>query len=475
MSIHNLSFVTGLWQDSDKNQFESLLENLKDHDLIVYADEDGAEFVRLNRDLTNTTIIKKEKSDFSYPFFPFDEKIASILGKKDENKCLRLSKMFMLHDSINNSPFQNSYSFWVEYEDNSESLFTENLLRNIKRKSSRMLFLENEQEVLECFFGGHNNAIRKGNAEYYHTLESQINENKVPEPSEIFALMIEKDSSMYKPEKTESLASWTSELKKIKPKNTKDVDLYIITYNSPMQLQMVLDSFEKYDTDFLTETNLILINNSIKEFSEYRDICKKYDIVEHKFDNIGICGGRQWAAEHFSESDADYMMFFEDDMLLDHQGKCNTGFTKNIPNTFENCMNITTKENYDFFKMCFTEFYGDNTEQWSWHNLASDKRDAIFPNTKKRPYTKYKNIKTYDGIPYAEGEVYYCNWPHIINKEGNQKCFLDTKWEHPYEQTWMSHIYQMTIAGKVKPGILLASPFTHNRVEHYTKEERREN
>ena len=78
-------------------------------------------------------------------------------------------------------------------------------------------------------------------------------------------------------------------------------------------------------------------------------------------------------------------------------------------------------------------------------------------------------------MPYAEGEIYYCNWPHIISREGNQKMFLDIKWNHPYEQTWMSHIYSLTKENKVNPAILLASPITHNRTEHYDKSERKEN
>ena len=53
--------------------------------------------------------------------------------------------------------------------------------------------------------------------------------------------------------------------------------------------------------------------------------------------------------------------------------------------------------------------------------------------------------------------------------------FLDTKWEYPYEQTWMSHFYQLTIKGELNPGILLATPTEHDRFEFYPKEERREN
>ena len=53
--------------------------------------------------------------------------------------------------------------------------------------------------------------------------------------------------------------------------------------------------------------------------------------------------------------------------------------------------------------------------------------------------------------------------------------FLDTKWDHPYEQTWMSHIYQETVKGNISTGILLMTPTEHDRFDFYPKEERREN
>jgi hypothetical protein len=52
--------------------------------------------------------------------------------------------------------------------------------------------------------------------------------------------------------------------------------------------------------------------------------------------------------------------------------------------------------------------------------------------------------------------------------------FLDTKWAHPYEQTWMSYIFQETLKGNIYPGILLATPTEHNRFEFYGKDERKE-
>jgi hypothetical protein len=91
------------------------------------------------------------------------------------------------------------------------------------------------------------------------------------------------------------------------------------------------------------------------------------------------------------------------------------------------------------------------------------------------PRTKLDKIEVIDGLSYATGEIYYANWPMIMGKRGNQRVFLDTQWAHPYEQTLMSHVFQETRKGKIKPAVLLASPIHHNRIAHYLPEERREN
>ena len=92
-----------------------------------------------------------------------------------------------------------------------------------------------------------------------------------------------------------------------------------------------------------------------------------------------------------------------------------------------------------------------------------------------KSFLKFQNIKSNRGLPYATGEIYYCNWPQVVSKEGNKKMFLDTTWGHPFEQTWMSFIYQETVKGNIKTGVLLATPTEHDRFDHYPKEERREN
>jgi hypothetical protein len=142
------------------------------------------------------------------------------------------------------------------------------------------------------------------------------------------------------------------------------------------------------------------------------------------------------------------------------------------------------KENFDFLKMSFSEFYGTNNTQWAWYNVPQSVREEFWPtyNTlpeigldPNAPKVKFDTIETLNEVSYISGEIYYSNWPQIVSREGNKKMFLTTKWNRPFEQTWMSHIFQETKKGNIKPGILLASPITHDRFAHYPASERKEN
>jgi len=66
------------------------------------------------------------------------------------------------------------------------------------------------------------------------------------------------------------------------------------------------------------------------------------------------------------------------------------------------------------------------------------------------------------------------NWPILMDKDGNYKCYLKTKFAHPYEQTLMSHCYQETIKGDINPGLLLLTPTEHNRFDFYEGHLRKE-
>ena len=91
------------------------------------------------------------------------------------------------------------------------------------------------------------------------------------------------------------------------------------------------------------------------------------------------------------------------------------------------------------------------------------------------PRTEFKNINILEGLGYITGDIYYCNWPQIISKQGNKTMFINTKWASPFEQTWMSYMYQLTKEGELNGALLLLSPIEHNRFDHYPSKLRREN
>jgi hypothetical protein len=432
-----------------------------------------------------------------------------------------MSKMFLLHNAKIFNPFNSDYYFWLDGGITNTvhpGYFShDKVLDKIEKIVEKFLFItfpyETNSEIHGFdiakmrefahsdtvnrvarggFFGGKTEYISQANEMYYGLLRDTLSSGFMGTEESIFTLMTYLQPDIYKHEsinddgligtffeKAKNITTSIQEEQKKKRKyENNDIILYINAFNSPEQLQMVLDSFEQYDPKFLSKTRKILINNTTKEhlFEKYDLISSKYNFEEIRKGNLGICRARQLAAEHFKESKSKYMFFFEDDMLLDLNNTfCPFGFSKQVNTLYDNLIKIMDNEEYDFLKFSFSEFFGHNGDQWSWHNLPHDKKKEYFGNVNKRPPTKFSCIKSFNQVVYAEGEVYYSNWPHIIGQEGNQKLFLDTVWQHPYEQTWMSHIYTLTRENKVKPAILLASPITHNRAYFYDKDERKEN
>jgi len=267
-------------------------------------------------------------------------------------------------------------------------------------------------------------------------------------------------------------------------------NLYILTFNFPEQLEHTVNNF-KLTQEWLEKPNLYLLDNSTNKKAKVKN---KKIALENGFeyislgDNIGICGGRQYAAEHFDKSDADFMFFFEDDMLInpeEYEGDfCRNGFRRYIPNLYDIVHKIMLREGFDFLKLSFSEVYWDNNIQTSWYTVPEDVRIELWPEHQappevipdpNAPRTLFERIDSIENLSYISGEVCYSNWPMIVSKEGNKKMFIDVKWKNPFEYIWMSHIFQETVKGNIKPAILLASPVWHERIAHYKPEERREN
>jgi hypothetical protein len=349
------------------------------------------------------------------------------------------------------------------------------------------------------FWGGRKEQIHKLNNLYYSILDDTINKGYMGADECLFTILTYRHPELIQPFEIEGnglVWPFFEMLKNLqpiesikKPYSKLKTNLYVVSYNSPVQFKSLLESFEKCDINFLNKPNKYLLNNSTNRDTddEYSQICTKYGFEEIKKDNIGICGGRQWCAEHFDQSDADYYIFFEDDMLLykkENTYYCYNGFRNYVDNLFEKTLNIIHNEEYDYLKLSFTEVYGDNATQWSWYNIPQDVREHYFPKKSKlpsrgldpnAPKTNFTNIHRFEDISYIEGEIHYCNWPLWFSRKGNTKVFLDIKWQHPTEQTWMSNTFQLQKNNKIKAAILLLSPINHNRIYYYPGEERREN
>ena len=265
----------------------------------------------------------------------------------------------------------------------------------------------------------------------------------------------------------------------------------MLTFNFPVQAEFTINTWLKHSRDWIDKPRKILIDNSTDEAARKanRGIADKYGfehIITGK--NGGICGGRQFAAEHFHDSDSDFYFFFEDDMGLCGPEKanesCRNGFKRYVPDLYNKVHKIMAKEEFDFLKLSYTEVYMDNNIQVSWYNVPQAVRSTVWPDYNQLPIsgldpfaprTKFDRIEVLDDISYVNGEIYYANWPMIVNKEGNKKMFINTKWGHPYEQTWMSHMFLETMKKNLNPACLLAAPVNHNRIMYYKPEERREN
>jgi hypothetical protein len=449
-------------------------------------------------------------------------------------------KMFMLNDASIWNPFDTEYFFWLDAGITntvpSGHLIEDDVLNDLTNYGNPFLFLSypyqadkeihgfdfksinrisGEEVKYVCrggLFGGHKQQLNEANATYYSLLGQTLNQGLMGTEESLFTIMSYLEPDLYKRFELDGnglIVKFTQALKENTVKLTepdvkrinnnrkytdRDVskvktNLYMLTFNFPEQVLHTVNSMKK-TPEWLERPNLFLLDNSTKPDAKVRnrEIAKEYNFEYIDLGgNTGICGGRQAAAEHFHDSDADFMFFFEDDMTVnppDVKGVCRNGFRKYIPNIYNLVHRIMLKEQFDFLKLSFTEVYFDNDKQCSWYNVPQEIRTRDWPNYDKLPVsgldpnvplTNFKNIRNMDGLTYIDGEIYYANWPMIVSKEGNKKMFIDTKWGHPYEQTWMSYMYQKTKKGELNPAILLASPIWHERIKHYRPEERREN
>jgi hypothetical protein len=526
------------------DKFEQLLQ--VEENMIIFGDKELKDFVFKIRNESNTQFIERPLEWFTNSeFFPLIQKIRtnpewynqvgwleeSTQAKLANYNPLVMSKVFLLHDAKILDKFDSKYMFWIDgglTNTVHPGYFThDKVLDKLSKYISKFSFIcfpyDAETEIHGFnynklnelagdkvtkvarggMFGGAKESIADINSIYYSLLKSTLEEGYMGTEESIFSIMTYKHSDLINYFEIESnglVGKFFEDLKndnlvvknegKVSVVNNLDINkvgLYVITFNSPNQFETLIKSMLEYDSDFITKTTKFLLDNStdLSTTPRYKELCEEYGFEHIKHNNLGICGGRQWIAEHFDKTDLDYMWFSEDDMFFQNKPEetCRNGFNRYHPNLYSKTLQIIKKENFDFIKINYTEFYGDNGTAWPWYNLPQDKRCEFFPEKPNLPVqgldpnapkTKFNNIKSLQGLPYVDGEIYYCNWTQLVSKTGNQKMFLETTWAHPFENTWMSHMYQLTKKGELNGGLLLLTPIEHNRFEHYNRELRKE-
>ena len=449
------------------------------------------------------------------------------------------SKMFFLHSASLWNPFKTNYFLWLDAGITNtvyEKYFTDNkCLDNIIPYLKTFLFLSYPYEARDeihgfnfeainryarekvtyvCrggLFGGHKDFISQASSTYYALLQDASNEGHMGTEESLFSIMAHLEPHIYRRyaldenglivKFIQALMDNTVELEDngtrahVLPKGTYNestdkTTLYMLTFNFPQQIEHTLATWEANSPDWLSKPRKVLIDNSTDENAKIgnKEVASKYGFEYIAMnENKGINGGRLFAAEHFDQSDSDYYFFFEDDMGFypsTETGFCRNGFKKYVPNLYKTAHEIMAREEFDFLKLSYTEVYMDNNIQVSWYNVPQSVRSSVWPDYNQLPVngldpyaprTQFDRIEVYNELSYISGDIYYANWPMIVNKTGNRKMFLDVKWDHPYEQTWMSYIFQETLKKNIKPAILLAAPVWHNRIVYYKPEERREN
>ena len=532
------------WSRSYEHYLDKFSQLLKvENNMIIFGDHKLKEFVFQHREEHNTQFILRELSWFkNNEFYDLIQRIRtnpswynqvgwlkdSTQAKLEMYNPLVMSKMFLLNDAKLLDKFNSDRLFWVDAgitNTVSPGYFThDKVLDKISfdkftfvcfpydantevhgfdyKKMCELSGTKTKVVARGGFFGGDKDSISQMNVLYYNLIIETLNSGYMGTEESLFTILLYQHTSLIDYCEIESnglvfkffedlkndKVVLKNEGKKVVPNYNGDVGLYVITFNSPKQFETLIKSMLDYDPNFIHKTKKFLLDNStdLTTTPRYKELCDEYDFIHIKKNNIGITGGRVFIAEHFNnQENLSHYYFFEDDFGF-YTGKdatCKNGFIRKIDNLFDKSIEIIKKENFDYIKLNFTEFYGSHNKQWAWYNVSQEFREKHWPNNPKlpkqgldpySPNLEFKHIKSHKGLAYVSGEIYLSNWPIVMTKEGNYNCYIKTKFQHPYEQVLMSHCYQETIKGNIKPGLLLATPTEHHRFDFYDGSLRKE-
>ncbi len=270
-----------------------------------------------------------------------------------------MSKMFLLNDARIMDKFESDYLFWLDAGISNTvhpGYFThDKVINKLPNYVKDFLFVafpydaENEIHGFKYeainrysgnnvklvgrggFFGGHKDTIQEVNSIYYSLLIETLSKGFMGTEESIFSILIYRHSNLtsyFELESTGLINKFFEELKNdnvvinkisnnvvelsnssydnntITNTPSENVGVYVIGFNSPKQFETLITSMLEYDKNFIEKPRKILLDNStdLSTTPKYSELCSKYGFEHIKKDNLGICGGRQWIAEHFDKS-----------------------------------------------------------------------------------------------------------------------------------------------------------------------------
>jgi hypothetical protein len=372
--------LTEGWSRSYENHYLKKFEELLkiENNLIIFGDSDLEKFVWERRDQSNTQFITKDLNWFkTNEFYDKIQKIRSNpdwsnqVGWLSESTQARLEmynplimcKMFLLHDAKIMDKFDSDYLFWIDAGLTNtvhSGYFTQdNVIDKLPEYINKFTFITFPYETTTeihgftfdniCefagakvnkvarggFFGGPKDTISEANNLYYQLLSTTLSSGYMGTEESIFSIMLYKYPMVFEYSEIEGnglISYFFEQLKNNtvklkcelsndvveKPKDINKVGLYVIGFNSPNQFETLIQSMLQYDRNFIDKPVKYLLDNStdLSTTERYLELCNEYGFEHIKKENLGICGGRQFIAEHFSISDLEFMFFFEDDMFF---------------------------------------------------------------------------------------------------------------------------------------------------------------
>ena len=361
------------------------------NNLIVFGDAELRKIVFEHRTESNTFFIERSQEWFKNEFY---DKIQEIRQREDwitqsgwlrESTQARLefynplvmSKVFLLHDAKILDPFNSTHLYWLDGGITNtvhHGYFThDNVLNKLNDNLDKISFIcfpykaENEIHGFEysklCeyagdkvdkvgrggFFGGPKEMISEFNNLYYELMKQTLNDGYMGTEESLFSILLYKYPKKFQYYLIESNGLINKFFEDVKNNNHKALNeikeivlndynisntgLYVITFNSPKQFETLIKSMLLYDENFILKPKKFLLDNSsdLSTTEKYSEICKEYNFEHIKKDNLGICGGRQFIAEHAEKENLDFYFFFEDDMFFYNgkDGVCKNGFNRN--------------------------------------------------------------------------------------------------------------------------------------------------